>query len=131
MWLVVGLRGTFPAKDAYDCHVLHLFQEHAKTIERPGWKHMDAGEFGQYFVNLLKGLGKISDRLRKSKAKVIPAEGKFKRSPSEIHLFADKVVSTVRYFKQRLRDCGSGRFLLLPCLALEKSGLEPRRARSS
>ena len=114
------LAGMPKDKDAYDCQVLHLFQEHAKTIERLGWKHMDAEEFGQYFINLLKGLGKISDRLRKSEVKVILAEGKFKLSPSEIHLFADKVASTVRYCKQRLRDCGSGRFLPQPCLALGK-----------
>ena len=120
IYICESLLAGMPPKDGYHCQALQVFQQHGKTIERLGWKHMDPEEFATCFLQMLKGLGQISDRVRKSELKVIVQDGKFRLSSSEIHLFAEKVASTIKFCKQKLRDSGSGKFLPAPCVALRK-----------
>ena len=91
-----------------------------KTIERLGWNHMDPKEFAQCFFHMLKGLGQILDKVRKSELKVTVEDGKFKTSSSEIHLFVAKVASTTKFCKRKIRDDRSGEFFPAPCIALRK-----------
>ena len=53
--------GKLLANMTYQAQVLQIFQESAKNIERLGWKNLDAEEFANEHIRMLKKLGALSE----------------------------------------------------------------------
>ena len=109
-----------PKKGAIESHILHIFQDHSKMIERCGWKNLDAEEFATTHLKMLKELGAVSEKINRVQCRRVLAAAKLNLSLAEIHLLSEKICGTFAYCKQRLRDAGSGVHLPLCCSSLGK-----------
>ena len=107
-----------PPKALADARLVHAMQEHSKKLERMGWKNMDAEEFCDGFLPLLKSLARITYNLPQTTLDKVVASSKLRLTSAEEHLLATKIRDAVKYAKKKLRDAGSGKFLPLPIKAL-------------
>ena len=107
-------------EDVIECQLKQLFVIHAKSIERLAWKNMDADQFVEAHLVMLKALLKITTSPLKSQMSVILDQVAFNLSSAEALLFAEKVKGAVSYCRKKSRDAGSGKFMPAPVQALAK-----------
>ena len=98
----------------------HVLGEHARAIERLGWKGMDSDEFALAFLPLLKQLGRYTIKLNKTDVRKALAGAHLAVTVAEMDLYANKLCGTLSYIKRRLRDKGSGTRLPDHCKTLLK-----------
>ena len=94
-----------------DAALVHCFIEHNKSIERMQWKNNDAQEFCQGCLPLLKGLSKTSPNPPKSQLRKALQAAKLSISSSEAELLIEKIRSSMKWARAKLRNSGSGAFL--------------------
>ena len=109
-----------PPKQVCDARLVQVVMEHAKCLERMAWKNMDAEEFAEAYIGLLKSLAKASPQVRKSEFRRAVGAARLSLSAAETDLLATKVKGSTSYARKRLRDAGSGKFLPRPVAALLK-----------
>ena len=100
-----------PPKDVLQARMVHVIEEHTKSLERMGWKNMDDEEFADAFLGFLKGLIRVVPYPTKTQIRVALAAAKLSLSAPEAALLTTKTRSAISYARKRGRDAGSGKYL--------------------
>ena len=97
-----------------------IFARHSKSLERMSWKSMDLEEFSEGYLKLLQDLGRQSIKVNRVELRRALSKAHLSLTPSEIRSLADKIVGTITFIKDKLRNAGSGKFLPHPVSSMLK-----------
>ena len=111
-----------------DCQIQQLLLTHCKSIQRLGWKHLDAEQFTETYLGLLKALIKITDSPTKSQLSRLLDHSSFNLSSGEAYLFARQVRDAITFCRRKARDAGSGKFMPGPIQTLTRLLKKPGKS---
>ena len=100
--------------------IQEIIYENQKLVERLAWKSMSPLEFGESMLEMMKSLAKQSVRLNFQEFRSALSKTKVAITCDEADLLIEKVKVCIKVVKQRLRDCGSGKFLPPIAVALNR-----------
>ena len=81
---------------------------------------MNAEEFVDTYIGMLKLIGKHTLKLNKSDVRKALARGHIALTPADMDHYSQKLCHSISYVKRRLRQQGSGKYLPSGCRALLK-----------
>ena len=107
-------------KKVIEGHLLQIFRDNEKAIERMGWKNYDREEFVSAFLKMMNSLAAIGNRFNTEKHKHAINVAKLNITGAEAQLFCRKITDTFTYIKKKIRDSGSGTRLPIACIQVSK-----------